>query len=127
VIFHSLQGPAGAAERRPGLREGTEPLHWYCRGVSVRAAGDEKPPQVLAVHPSAKAPDGTDAPLLVLGQCGKGAVLFSAIDDSWRWRSTRGQSAYVNYWVEQLRGLAYARVESSMHVEGATPSSLPAQ
>jgi hypothetical protein len=104
AIFKILQDPPGAADGHPELPEGL--LYWYCRGVSVRAAADEKPPQVLAVHPSAKAPDGSDAPVLVLGRFGKGRVLFSAIDDSWRWRAAGGQSAYVSYWVEQLRTLA---------------------
>jgi len=104
AIFKILQQPAGAADAHPELPEGL--LYWYCRGVTVQSAVGANPPQVLAVHPSAKAPDGSDAPLLVLGRCGEGTVLFSAIDDSWRWRSTGGHSAYVNYWVEQLRALA---------------------
>jgi uncharacterized membrane protein len=105
-IFQSLEGPTGPVDREPGMKEGADPLFWYCRGVTVRAADGQKPPQVLAVHPSAKAPDGSDAPLLVLGRSGEGSVLFSAIDDSWRWRSASGRSAYANYWVALLNALA---------------------
>lgn len=105
-IFRPLEGPVSPADPHPGLREDADALFWYCRGVTVRAATGEVPPQVLAVHPSAKASDGSDAPLLVLGRSGKGSVLFSAIDDSWRWRSAGGQSAYADFWIAQLRALA---------------------
>jgi hypothetical protein len=123
-ILQLLEQPAGATGAES--REGAEPLYWFCRGVCVRTIPGQKPPQVLAVHPTAKAPDGDAAPLLVLGRCGKGAVLFSAIDDSWRWRGAGGQPAYVNYWVEQLRALAPVTRASRAPVEGARPETLPA-
>lgn len=126
-IFGLSAGPTSTAETRPSLWEGAEPLFWYCRGVTVQVTAGQKPPQVLAVHPSAKAPDGSDAPLLVLGRCGAGSVLFSAIDDSWRWRSAGQQSAYADYWVAMLRALAPKQRRSDVPGNGSRRDPFPAQ
>jgi hypothetical protein len=45
----------------------------------------------------------------VLGRFGAGRTLFSAIDDSWRWRYYTGESVFDTYWVQQLRYLARSR------------------
>jgi len=126
LIFRSMEEPGGPSDVRPGLRGDADPLYWYCRGVSVRVASDREPPQILAIHPSAKAPNGSDAPLLVLGRCGKGTVLFSAIDDSWRWRPAVGQTAFADYWVEQIRALAPIQGKSRVPDQGERPTSVPA-
>jgi hypothetical protein len=52
---------------------------------------------------------GRKAPLLVVGQFGAGRTLFSAIDDSWRWRFYTGEYIYDTYWVQQVRYLARNR------------------
>jgi len=44
--------------------------------------------------------------LLVLSHFGAGRALFSAIDDSWRWRFYTNESVFDTYWVQQLRWLA---------------------
>ena len=54
-------------------------------------------------------PDGRKAPILVLGRFGAGRTLFSAIDDSWRWRFYTGESVFDTYWVQQLRYLARSK------------------
>jgi len=125
-MFQARQGPASPADPLPGLWDGAEPLFWYCRGVTVRVTAGQKPAQVLAVHPSAKAPDGKPAPLLVLGKSGEGSVLFSAIDDTWRWRSAGRQSAYADYWVALLRALA-PRQRSREPEKSGQGYSLPGQ
>lgn len=79
-------------------------LYWYCRRVSARPARDGA--EVLATHPTAKAPDGSAAPLLVVGKFGRGRTLFSATDESWRWRFASRDEAFNGYWVGQLRYLA---------------------
>jgi hypothetical protein len=125
--FGPPDGQAALADSRPVLWEGGEPLFWYCRGASIQVAAGQKPPEVLAVHPSAKAPDGSDAPLLVLGRSGEGSVLFSAIDDSWRWRSAGRTSAYADYWVALLRALAPKQERRHAPGMGTERDSLLAQ
>ena len=87
------------------LREEIQPLYWYCRGVTVKPGVGE----VYAEHPSDPGPDGRKAPLLVLGRFGAGRTLFSAIDDSWRWRFYTGESVFDTYWVQQVRYLARSK------------------
>src|SRR5688500_9102863 len=47
--------------------------------------------------------------MLVLGRFGAGRTLFSAIDDSWRWRFYTGESVFDTYWLQQLRYLARSK------------------
>jgi uncharacterized membrane protein len=85
--------------------EDLPPLFWYCRNVTVKPGVGE----VYATHPTDIAPDGHKAPLLVLGRFGAGRTLFSAIDDSWRWRFYTGEHVFETYWLQQLRQLALGR------------------
>ncbi len=78
--------------------------YWYCRGVTAKPSVGE----VLAEHPTDVGPDGRKAPLLVAGRFG-GRTLFSAMDESWRWRLYTGESVFDTYWVQQLRYLARGR------------------
>ncbi len=87
------------------LKEKIQPIFWYQRGVSAKPGVGE----VLANHPVDVAPDGRKAPLLVLGRFGAGRTLFSAIDDSWRWRFYTGESVFDTYWVQQFRYLARSK------------------
>jgi uncharacterized membrane protein len=84
------------------LKESWQPLFWYCHGVTVKPGVGE----VYAEHPTDTGPDGRKAPILVLGRFGAGRTMFSAIDDSWRWRYYTGESIFDTYWVQQLRYLA---------------------
>lgn len=86
------------------LKNQLQPLFWYCRGVTAKAGAD-----VYAEHPTDLAPDGRKAPLLVLGRYGPGRTLFSAYDDSWRWRFYTGESVFDTYWIQQLRYLARSK------------------
>jgi uncharacterized membrane protein len=81
------------------------PLFWYCRGIMVKPGVGI----TLAEHPSDLGPDGRKAPILVIGTYGTGRTIFSAIDDSWRWRFYTGESIFNTYWVQQLRYLARGR------------------
>jgi len=80
-------------------------LFWFSRGLIAKTGVGI----VLAEHPTDLAPDGHKAPILVAGRFGSGATLFSAIDDSWRWRFYTGESIFNTYWVQQLRFLARSR------------------
>lgn len=83
------------------LLDNLQLIFWYCKGVTVKPGVGE----VYAEHPTETGPDGRKAPILVLGRFG-GRTLFSAIDDSWRWRFYTGESVFDTYWVQQLRYLA---------------------
>ena len=84
------------------LREELQPIFWFCRGATVKPGVGE----AYAEHPTEIGPDGRKAPLLVFGRFGAGRTMFSAIDDSWRWRFYTGESIFDTYWVQQLRQLA---------------------
>jgi hypothetical protein len=45
----------------------------------------------------------------VLGRYGAGRTLFSAIDDSWRWRFYTGEAVFDTYWIQQFRYLARSK------------------
>ncbi len=87
------------------LADEIQPIFWYCRGVQALPGIGE----VYAQHPTDTGPDGRKAPLLVLGRFGAGRTLFSAIDDSWRWRFYTGENIFNTYWVQQLRYLARSK------------------
>jgi uncharacterized membrane protein len=87
------------------LRDEIQPIYWYCRGVTAKPGVGI----VQAEHPVDTAPDGRKAPLMVLGRYGAGRTLFTAIDDSWRWRYYTGESVFDTYWVQQVRYLARGR------------------
>ncbi|MEM6312475.1 MAG: hypothetical protein AAF743_00190, partial [Planctomycetota bacterium] len=78
---------------------------WYVRGIEVKPGVA----QVLAQHPSAQAPSGQPAPLLIGGRYGAGRTLFAATDGSWRWRYYTGEAVFNTYWVQNLRYLARGR------------------
>lgn len=80
-------------------------LFWYCRGVMVKPGVGI----TLAEHPTDLGPDDHKAPIFVIGTYGTGRTIFSAIDDSWRWRFYTGESVFNTYWVQQLRFLARGR------------------
>ena len=86
------------------LRDELPLVYWYCRGITAKPSVGE----VYAEHPTDIGPDGRKAPILVAGRFG-GRTLFSAIDESWRWRFYTGESTFDTYWVQQLRYLARGR------------------
>lgn len=96
---------ADKATNEKFLRDQIQPIFWYCRGPTVKNGVGE----TYAEHPTETGPDGRKAVILVLGRYGAGRTLFSAIDDSWRWRFYTGESIFDTYWVQQLRYLARSK------------------
>lgn len=92
-------------ENRKYIHDELPLLYWYARGATAKSGVGE----VLAEHPADTGPDGRKAALLVVGRPGAGRTLFSAIDDSWRWRFYTGESIFDTYWVQQIRYLARGR------------------
>jgi uncharacterized membrane protein len=93
------------AQNEKYLREDLQLIFWYLKGAVVKAGVGE----VYAEHPTETGPDGRKAPILILGRFGAGRTLFSAIDDTWRWRYYTGESIFDIYWVQQLRYLALSK------------------
>jgi uncharacterized membrane protein len=87
------------------IRNHLQPLFWYCRGVAVKPGVGI----VFAEHPTDLGPDNRKAPLMVVGRFGAGRTIFSAIDESWRWRYYTGESIFNTYWIQQFRYLARGR------------------
>lgn len=87
------------------LQNDLQAIFWYCKGVVAKPGVGE----VYAEHPRDFGPDGRKAPILVVGRYGAGRTMFSAIDDSWRWRFYTGETVFDTYWVQQLRYLARSR------------------
>jgi len=96
---------ADRAENEKYLLNDIPALFWYCQGVTAKPGVGE----VFAEHPSDVGPDGRKSPILVLGRFGAGRTLFSAIDDSWRWRYYTGESVFTSYWVQQFRYLSRSK------------------
>src|SRR5688500_15386647 len=96
---------ADRAENEKFLAEGIQPIYWYCRNIVAKPGSGE----VYATHPTETGPDGRKAPLLVFGRFGAGRTMFSAIDDSWRWRFYTGESVFDTYWIQQIRHLARSK------------------
>ena len=86
------------------LKNDLQALFWYCQGVRPKPTGT-----VWAEHPTDSYAPGKKAPLLVAGRYGTGRTLFSAVDDSWRWRFYTGESVFDGYWVRLLRYLATSK------------------
>jgi uncharacterized membrane protein len=87
------------------LHNHLQELFWYCSGLMVKPGVGI----AYAEHPTDLGPDRHKAPLLVVGRFGAGRTIFSAFDDSWRWRFYTGESVFNTYWVQQLRYLARGR------------------
>ena len=96
------------------VKETLLPMYWYC-GLSGKLSNEgirihvKRGAVALAEHPTDAEPDGSKAPLLVVGRFGAGQTLFSAYDETWRWRFYTGQSHFDSYWIQQLRYLARNR------------------
>ncbi len=96
---------ADREENEEYLASGIQPLFWYADGLIAKpGVGD-----VLAQHPEATGPDGRPALLVVAGRYGAGRTLFSALDETWRWRYYTGEHVFDTYWVQQVRYLARGR------------------
>jgi uncharacterized membrane protein len=105
MLFHFFNSA------RKNLRQVADlpPLYWF-----EPVAGLQPSATVLADLPSHRI-DGRPAPLLVFGRYGSGRTMFSAIEDTWRWRYYHGAPLYKSYWLEMMRELARQRVFGGSH------------
>ena len=57
---------------------------------------------VLLAHPSDRTADGKPMPLVATHYYGKGFVVFSAIDETWRWRYNKADAYFGRYWSQLI-------------------------
>ncbi|HUO10654.1 MAG TPA: hypothetical protein VM008_20300 [Phycisphaerae bacterium] len=94
-LFRFFDDPEQNAKQMAELPQ----MYWYKPVVGLAPAAE-----VLAVHPT-RTQGGNPAPLLVTGHYKRGRTMFSAIDDTWRWRRYSGEPLYQSYWLQMCRML----------------------
>ncbi len=90
------------------------PSNWYFEAPQIQPTA-----VVLAEHPTKVGAAGR-LPLLLYQYSGSGKVLFSALDDTWRWRLRVGDKYFGRYWVQAIRFLARSKLVGQKQVELAT-------
>ncbi|HTV48086.1 MAG TPA: hypothetical protein VMG59_06545 [Phycisphaerae bacterium] len=100
MLFHFFD------DEDENLRQISEmpPMYWFAPVLGLQPSAE-----VLADLPSHNI-NGEPAPLIVFGRYGEGQTMFSAIDDTWRWRYYHGDPLFQSYWLEMIRLLARSRV-----------------
>jgi len=79
-------------------------MYWYARTQGARPGAE-----VLAEHATVKSVEGP-MPLLVSGRYGAGVTVFSAFEETWRWRRDVGSVFFDPYWIQVLRHAARDRL-----------------
>ena len=104
---------SGLLDGQKAFSDDVPPLFWYCRGVAPKPGAT-----VLAEHPADAGPGRPRPPLFVAGRFGKGRVLFSGVDDTWRWRFNTGEARFGAFWVELVHSLAPAVEGKDEKIQG---------
>ncbi len=100
MLFHFFSSEAANLHEVANL----PPLYWY-----QPVAGLAPSATVLAMV-AGRQITARDIPAIVLGRYGAGRTMFSAIQDTWRWRAYHGAPIYKSYWLETVRTLARSRL-----------------
>ncbi len=85
--------------------------YWYLEAPRKKPAAI-----VLAEHPTQAAAMGK-VPLILYQFVGAGKVMFSAIDDTWRWRLRTGDKYFGRYWLQTIRFLARSKLLGQKQAE----------
>lgn len=88
-----------------GVWEGLEALEGF-----NKVQGIKKDALVLLEHPTQRLPNGSKAPLVVLGPAGKGRAMAVLTDSTWHWSFHAGNRGgdrqhYDEFWASSLRWL----------------------
>ena len=89
-------------------------LFWFLEAPKKKPAAI-----VLAVHPSLNGSDGK-LPLVSYQFVGAGKTVFSAFDDTWRWRFRVGDRFFGRYWIQMIRFLARSKLVNQRQAEVTT-------
>jgi hypothetical protein len=68
-------------------------LYWHYPVTKLRPAAIS-----YLNHPTDKIADNQPMPLLAMHYYGKGLVLFSAVEETWRWRYNEADKYFARYW-----------------------------
>ncbi len=102
------------ASRR--IWEVLQPLNWYFEAAKKQPAAF-----VLATHPTARGADGQGLPIMLYQFNGQGKVMFSAVDDTWRWRFRVGDNGpFGRFWIQTIRFLARSKMLGQKQAEVTT-------
>ena len=89
-------------------------LYWYLE------APRKKPAAIaLAEHPTQVGSDGK-LPIFLYQFVGSGKTMFSAVDDTWRWRFRGGDRYFDRYWIQTIRFLARSKLAGETQAEVQT-------
>jgi uncharacterized membrane protein len=72
-------------------------MYWHYPVRKVKPASE-----VYLVHPKETMPDNKPMPLLASHYYGKGYVLFSAVDETWRWRFNEAEKWFGRFWSQAI-------------------------
>lgn len=72
-------------------------LYWHYPVKKLKPASE-----VYLVHPSEKTTDDKPMPLLATHYYGKGFVLYSGIDETWRWRYNTAEQLFGRFWTQAV-------------------------
>lgn len=89
-------------------------LFWYLEAPRKKPAA-----LVLAEHPSQQGSDGK-IPIFLYQFVGSGKSMFSAVDDTWRWRFRVGDRFFGRFWIQTIRFLARSKLVGQKQAELTT-------
>jgi uncharacterized membrane protein len=72
-------------------------MYWHYPVKKVKPGAE-----VYLVHPKETIADNKPMPLLVSHYYGKGYVLFSAVDETWRWRYNEAEKYFGRFWSQAI-------------------------
>ncbi|MCI0703088.1 MAG: VWA domain-containing protein, partial [Planctomycetia bacterium] len=88
-------GTGGSEPPRAAKKKPLPPMDWYYPVIKLKPGAES-----FLIHPTARTPepDNKPMPLLAGHYFGKGYVLFSGFDDTWRWRFNEGDKYFGRFW-----------------------------
>ena len=78
-----------------------EGFYWFQPVKRLKSGGT-----AYIVHPDRKLTDGTPMPMLASQRYGKGQVMYSATDETWRWRFKPGAAQHRRLWGQMVGSLS---------------------
>jgi hypothetical protein len=80
-------------------------FYWYLPVKRLKSGAT-----AYLVHPEKQLTDGTPMPILAGQRYGKGQVIYSASDESWRWRFHPGAAQHRRLWGQLIGSLSMAHL-----------------
>ena len=105
-------------------KEQLPPMEWYYPVTRLKPGAE-----VFLVHPTARTPEPENKPmpLLVGHYYGKGYVLFSAFDDTWRWRFNEADKYFGRFWSQCVYQAGVPRLVGTKRTQLSLDTPEPVQ